>query len=205
MCRNAYPLIALAVWLVAGRGMAQVPAPRVQLRADAGVFSPLGDDLKNTYNSGPILQLALVTPLSAQSRLELGYSRLVLSGNPFVELTDLILSKGGTMRLHGLSMLLEFTGKVENNPKVYVGAGAIYEFGSEKIVGNNSNRGDGLGLLFTLSPEFQLSRSLFVTAEAGLRLLEVTFKGNGRIPYTFNLSGGSLSAGIAYRFGQPNK
>ena len=196
-------IVAVTALLSATVAQAQLSQARLQLRADAGIFSPLGDQVKNIYGSGPVWQLTLNAALSEQSRLKLGYARIRLTGNPFYEFADFITRNSSMITLNGLSMLLEITGKTTNNPKVYLGAGVIYEFGSEKIIGNSSNRGDGLGLIFTMSPEFRISRTLFVSVEAGLRLLEVTFQGNGRIPYTFNLSGGTLSAGLAYRFGQP--
>ncbi|MFQ5641239.1 MAG: hypothetical protein ACE5IR_24940 [bacterium] len=194
-------LLTIIVTALFSNVKGQVSKADLKIRATGGVYSLLEEEVHNVYGSGPLFQLQFVAKMSKQSRLKIGGSYFRTTGNPYYSLGDFIVGDTGTLSLNSLSMVIELGGKTANNPKVYVGAGVLYYFGSENIDGHSKNNGDGLGALISLSPEFQLSGKAFLVMEAGLRLVEVKFRNDNR-RYTFNLSGGTLSIGLAYRFGR---
>lgn len=205
--RKKYTIFAgslLLVTLASANAIGQVSKPNLHFQAMGGVFSPLEEEIQNVYGSGPILQLKLVAAINEQSRLKIGVSHFRSSGNPFYRLNDFLAGDVATLSMNSLSLILELGGKSAQNPKIYVGAGVFYSFGSENIEGVGTNNGDGLGGLFSLSPEFQLSNNVFLVMEAALRLVEVKFRNNNR-RYTFNLTGGTLSLGIAYKLDRRKK
>lgn len=199
---NIFIGISLLTTLVFSSAVGQIAKTRLQFQAIGGVFSPVEEEMQNVYGSSSIFQLNLVAAMNEQSRLKIGASHFQSSGNPFYSLNDFLVGDVATLSMNSLSLMLELGGKATHNPKVYVGAGVIYYFGSENIEGVGKNGGDGLGGMFSLSPEFQLSNHVFLVMEAALRLVEVKFRDNNR-RYTFNLTGGTLSLGIAYKLGSP--
>lgn len=198
--KSAIIMMMLAVgFFLYGPVVAQVEISPLFLRGGGGIFSPLGEEIQNSYGSGGQLHVGISTLLGKKGRLRINFSRFCLAGNPFYRQTDFVTRDAATLTMHDLALLLELGGDSGLNPLVYAGAGVLYSFGYEEIPGNDRNAGDGLGMIFVLSPELQISNRLAIIAEASFRLHEATFRSDGRIPYQFNLSGGTLSFGLAYR------
>lgn len=190
--------IVLGVSIMAGAAQAQIRKPDLQMQVLGGLFSPVSDDMQDMYGTAPLGQLYLVAAMNEQSRLKIAGNLFRKSGNPYIALDDFIAGDPARLALNSVGLLLEVGGRGTQNPKVYIGAGLLYCWGSESIDGMGSNSGDGLGGVFTLTPEFQLSQKLYLAMEASLRLIEVQFTDHNQ-RYRFNLSGGALSIGLGYQ------
>ncbi len=173
---------------------------RWQLLMLGGVHAPADNEVQNIYGSGPFAQVALAAPLGERGRLRLTANHFRREGDPYYQADDFDAGNAGKLTLTGVSLILETRGPTARNPRLFVGAGVVYVFGSEKISGLATSYGDGLGLCVGLAPEVRLSERFSLAAEAGYRLLEITFH-SGKDRYRFNLSGGSLLIGLAVHFG----
>lgn len=200
MPRICATLAVLAGWLLTPPNLFGQSDDRWQLIVLSGVHAPAAREVQNMYGSAPLLQLAAAVPLGERGRLRLTANHYRRAGDPYYEAEDFAAGDAGELVLTGVSLNIETRGPTARNPRLFVGAGVVYVFGREKIRGLATSHGDGLGVCAALAPEVRLSRKISLAAEAGFRLLEVTFQ-NGRDRYRFNLSGGSLLIGLAVHFG----
>lgn len=192
-------VLLFGVLFDAGTLSAQMNKPDLSLQVSGGLYSPLSDDIQNIYSTGAVGQVSIAASMGLQSRLKVTGNLFRKSGNPYISINDFSAGDAGKLSLNSVGMLLEIGGRGAHNPQVWLGAGLLYFWGSEAIDGLGKNRGDGLGAMFSLSPEFQISRKLFLITEASLRLVDIKFR-DGNQRYTFNLSGATLSLGLGYQF-----
>jgi hypothetical protein len=172
---------------------------RWQLLLLGGVHAPGAEEVQNIYGNSPFAQVGLAAPLGERGRLRLAANHYRRDGDPYYQAKDFYAGETGELALTGLMLMLETRGPTAHNPRLYAGAGVVYVFGTEKIDGQPTSTGNGLGLCVALAPEMQFSKRISLAVEAGYRLLEGAFE-NGKDRYRFNLSGGSLLIGLAIHF-----
>lgn len=193
-------LLMLIGWMTESATAQDSRAPQWQILGFGGVYWPIQDEVQNVYGSAPHWQLTLVAPLSDGGRLRVGGSHMRRAGDPYFGTQDFNAGDVATLSLTGLSMLLELSSKAAHNPRLHVGAGLLYYFGAEEIMGHEDASGDGLGAVFSLSPEFQVTPRLIVALQTSLNLINVNFR-RARQRYDLNMSGAAISLGVGYRFG----
>lgn len=192
--------VASAALLLMSRDVLGQGDDRYQLIMLSGVHRPVDKEVQNMYGSGPLVQLAVTAPLGERGRLRLTANYFRRDGDPYYQADDFDAGDAGEISLTGVSLNIETRGPTVYNPRLYIGAGLVYLFGTEKVRHLATSRGDGLGVCVSLAPEVRLSQRFSIAAEAGLRLLEVMFQ-SGKDRYRFNFSGGSLLIGLAVHFG----
>lgn len=195
--------LALVVLMFLGLGRAEAQNPDAyQLIVLGGVFSPVDEVMQGAYGDGFMGQIALGIPFTEELRLRLGVSHFRRSGDPFYQFDDFDVGRAGQLTLTGIIFGLEHN-TIESGyaGRLQWGVELEYVRGSEELFDRENSRGSGMGLRFSLAPEFSVSSRVSLVLEGSYRFLTLHLR-RDRDRYRFDLSGASLLAGLEIGFGR---
>jgi len=199
VAKRAIVLFVSAVAFLPGSSSYAQESQRWQVFAGGGVYAPVNNSVHSVYSSGRAGSLHLGVPFGRSGRLRLGMNHFGNSGNPFPGSRDFISPKGVNLNVNGIAMALETGRSQMNNPKIFLGAGIVYLFGNETIVGNAKENGNGIGGFLVITPEITISKKVTFGISASYMFAELIFQnlsGNRE----FNFSGPQLKVELGYSF-----
>lgn len=170
-----------------------------EIRGEAGLFAPAGEMLQDVYGTAPWVQGSLATRVGASGKLRFFGAHAQKTGDPFFQIDDFQAPNAGKLSWSHVGIGFEWAPWRTENPIIWLGMGMYYGFGTETLFGRVKNHGSGLGGETSLTAEFPMGAKLAFLAGAVYRVQELAFRSGGD-RYRFDMNGGNLLVGFAYKF-----